>query len=66
MKKVKKITPIKNTTLCMKCKYHTKNSGCKGVFCRNCGMYDTPCKCLRISRGEPCLYFVRETEEAQQ
>lgn len=65
MKKVKKITPIKSTTLCEKCKFSYRRH-CMGRKCKGCEMHDKKCKCTRIDDGEPCPNFERATEEAQQ
>ena len=65
--KVKKITPIKNEkTLCRKCKYgYTRH--CLLKHCGECEMSSgRVCKCTKIKEGEPCPYFERATEEAQQ
>ena len=67
MKKVKKITPIKNEkTLCKKCKFGYARH-CKKTHCGSCEMSEGRyCKCVKINEGAPCPYFERYKEEAQQ
>lgn len=71
--KVKKITPIKtaNASLCDKCKYGWKNHCSKhSGKCKDCKMHGGKsgkrCICPTIIIGQPCPYFERYVEEAQQ
>ena len=69
MKVVKKITPIISRTLCTKkCKYSWDNH-CHNfnVNCRTCKMNgENDCICTTLKNGQPCPYFERYKEEAQQ